>query len=141
MRDSSTHALGVGTQPEAHHNLGRGRRLEEALRIRRIDKMYVLAIEIGVNESAISRWRKGAPITTDNAVKLCQTLDISADWLLLARGNIDQHIDFSISSDERELLGKLRVLPRDFVIHFERAIESLSSSSAPNQTDSRRHQI
>ena len=117
----------MGRVRSREHDLGRGHRLEEALRIRRIDKMYGLAIEIGVNESAISRWRKGAPIKTDNAVKLCQTLDISADWLLLARGNIDQHISFSISSDERELLGNLRVLPRDFMIYFGRAIESLSS--------------
>ena len=126
MRERTTHILGIGAQPETHHDLGRGRRLEEALRIRRIDKMYVLAIEIGVNESAISRWRRGAPITTDNAVKLCQTLDISADWFLLARGNIDQHVSFAISPDERKLLERLRVLPRDFVIHFGKAIDTIS---------------
>ncbi len=89
--------------------------------------MYVLAIEVGVNESTISRWRKGAPITTDNAVKLCRILDISADWLLLERGTIDHHLSFSISPKEKRLLEKLRETPRDFIVHFARAIEAISS--------------
>ncbi|MGA2815986.1 MAG: hypothetical protein ABSE67_06760, partial [Xanthobacteraceae bacterium] len=35
-------------------------RLQHALRRRRIRKLYALAVEIGVDQSAISRWRKGA---------------------------------------------------------------------------------
>jgi len=104
---------------------GRGQRLEEALRIRNVGKMYVLAIELGVSESTISRWKKGAPITTDNLIKLCRVLDISADWLLLARGNIDQHISLTANHDERALLSLVRSLPSGFLIHFSRAIEAI----------------
>ena len=106
---------------------GRGQRLEEAFRIRNIKKMYVLAIEVGVNESAISRWRKGAPIATDNVIKLCQALDISADWLLLARGNIDQHITLTMNPQERIFLSRIRSFPSDFLTHFNRAIEAISA--------------
>ena len=104
---------------------GRGQRLEQALRIRNIGKMYVLAIEMGVSESTISRWKKGAPITTENLIKLCQILDISADWLLLDRGDIDQHISLTVNHDERALLGLIRSLPSGFLFHFSRAIEAI----------------
>ena len=117
----------MGGVARGERDPGRGQRLEEALRIRDIKKMYVLAIEIGVNESAISRWRKGAPIATDNVIKLCQTLDISADWLLLARGNIDQHISLGVNHEERNLLSHIRSLPSGFLIHFNRAIEVIST--------------
>lgn len=103
----------------------RGQRLEEALRIRNIRKMYVLAIEMGVSESTISRWRKGAPIATENLIKLCQILDISADWLLLARGSIDQHILLNVNHDERVLLSLTRSLPSGFLTHFSRALETV----------------
>ena len=109
----------------SEHDHARGLRLEEALRIRRISKMYALSIEIGVNESAISRWRRGAPITTDNLIKLCNILNISADWLLLGRGNIDRHIDFHIGVDERIFLENLRLLPNDFMIHIGHAVETI----------------
>ena len=115
-----------GTSP-SEHDAGRGQRLEEALRIRKIKKMYALAIEIGVNESAISRWRRGAPIATENVIKLCRALDISADWLLLARGNMDQHISLTVNHEERTLLSLTRSLPSGFVFHFNRAIEAIAS--------------
>ncbi len=117
----------MGETARGERDPGRGERLEEALRIRNIKKMYVLALEIGVNESAISRWRKGAPIATDNVIKLCRTLDISADWLLLARGNTDQHISLSVSHEERALLNSIRSLPPGFLPRFNRAIEVIAA--------------
>lgn len=117
----------MGETARGERDPERGERLEEALRIREIKKMYVLAIEIGVNESTISRWRKGAPIATDNVIKLCRSLDISADWLLLARGHIDQHISLSVNHDERELLDLVRSLPPDFLTHFIRAISAIAA--------------
>lgn len=105
----------------------RGKRLEEALRARDVRKMYGLAFEIGVNESAISRWRKGAPIATDNVIRLCQNLDISADWLLLARGHIDQHISAALSREERALLDLIKSLPPPFLFHFTRAMEAVAT--------------
>lgn len=105
----------------------RGQRLEEALRIRNVKKMYVLAIELGVNESAISRWRKGQPITMDNAINLCRALDVSADWLILGRGNVDQHNGFCATVEERKLLRLIRSLPSGFMTHFSRAIDALDT--------------
>lgn len=115
----------MGRIARSERDPGRGQRLEEALRIRNIGKMYVLAIEMGVSESTISRWKKGAPIATDNLIKLCQILDISADWLLLARGNIDQHISLTVNHDERALLNLIRSLPSGFLVHFSRALEAV----------------
>jgi transcriptional regulator with XRE-family HTH domain len=68
-----------------------GERLQHALRIRRVNKLYALAVEIGVDESAISRWKQGRPISLRNAVELCRALDISMDWLVTGRGAPDAH--------------------------------------------------
>lgn len=68
-----------------------GVRLQQALRQRRIRKLHALAVEIGVDQSAISRWRKGLPISLPNAVSLCRALDISIDWLLTGRGTMEAH--------------------------------------------------
>jgi transcriptional regulator with XRE-family HTH domain len=77
-----------------------GKRLETALKARNVVKMYALAVEMGVDESAISRWRRGKPISTGNLVKLCQTLDISIDWLLTGRGEMSFPVDIA-SADWR----------------------------------------
>ena len=68
-----------------------GTRLEQALRRRRIRKLHALAVEIGVDQSAISRWRKGLSISLPNAVSLCLALDISLDWLVTGRGIMEAH--------------------------------------------------
>jgi transcriptional regulator with XRE-family HTH domain len=69
----------------------RGERLQSAMAARGIRKQIVLATELGVNESAISRWQQGAGLSLEHAVRLCEALDISLDWLLLGRGHMDQH--------------------------------------------------
>ena len=68
-----------------------GGRLREALSRRGVRKLYPLALEIGVDESALSRWRQGQPISLDNAVRLAGRLDVSLDWLVLGRGTPDAH--------------------------------------------------
>jgi transcriptional regulator with XRE-family HTH domain len=68
-----------------------GERLQQALRWRRIRKLHALAVEIGVDQSAISRWRKGQPISLPNAISLCRALDISLDWLVTGRGAMEAH--------------------------------------------------
>jgi transcriptional regulator with XRE-family HTH domain len=75
-----------------------GMRLQHALRRRRIRKLHALAVEIGVDQSAISRWRKGLPIALTNAVSLCRALDISLDWLVTGRGVMEAHHVSSASS-------------------------------------------
>lgn len=84
-------------------------RLDQALKARKVRKSYALAVEIGVDESAISRWRRGRTISLDNAVKLCDALDVSLDWLLTGRGHIDGHRDQDANLDRlgRHLLVEL----------------------------------
>jgi transcriptional regulator with XRE-family HTH domain len=45
-----------------------------------------LAAQIGVTESAISRWKSGRPITLANAIALHHALSVSLDWLLCGEG-------------------------------------------------------
>jgi transcriptional regulator with XRE-family HTH domain len=83
----------------------RGKRLQTAMVARGIRKQIVLASELGVNESAISRWQKGAGLSLDHAVKLCEKLDISLDWLILGRGGMDQHrVKKMASSSDRSVV-------------------------------------
>lgn len=88
-----------------------GRRLDQALLARKVQKNYPLALEIGVDESCISRWRRGSSISTDNAIRLCRALDISLDWLLSGRGTMDQHRQRSVGDGEYALIERLRRLP------------------------------
>jgi transcriptional regulator with XRE-family HTH domain len=68
-----------------------GQRLSLAIKRRNVRKLYAIAVEIGVDESALSRWKKGGAISLPNAARLCLTLDISLDWLVLGRGEMDAH--------------------------------------------------
>ena len=89
----------------------RGERLSFALRLRRLPKMTSLAAELGVDESAISRWRKDGAISLHSASRLCEVLDISLDWLVLGRGDIEGHSPFPTTGPERELVRLIRGLP------------------------------
>ena len=64
-----------------------GDRLVLAMRLRGNYKATALACALGVNEAAISRWKRGGPITLPHAVRLCDTLDISMDWLIRGIGH------------------------------------------------------
>lgn len=108
----------------------RGSRLEQAFKERQIAKTYVLAMELGVSESAVSRWKQGASITLNNARKLCLIVDISMDWLVLGRGGIDDHKRFTVSRSEREFLQKLRSAPEGFREHLKLAIDHLKTPGA-----------
>ena len=68
-----------------------GDRLDMALRSRRVGKLYALAVEIGVDDSAISRWRRSDSISIRNAIALCNALDVSLDWLMTGRGEMESH--------------------------------------------------
>jgi len=69
----------------------RGVRIEEAFVAREIRKQHALANALKVHESAITRWKQDGRISLENAIALCLELDVSADWLLLGRGDMDQH--------------------------------------------------
>lgn len=69
----------------------RATRLRQAMAARGVAKLCVLAAILGVTESAISRWRQGGAITLENAALLCDSLEISLDWLVLGRGDMEAH--------------------------------------------------
>ncbi len=69
----------------------RGERLRQALEARGIRKQLALAAELGVDESAISRWQRNAGLSLMHAARLCEVLDISLDWLILGRGDMQLH--------------------------------------------------
>lgn len=48
-------------------------------------KLFALAHDLGVSQSAISRWRSGGNISLENLTRLCDRLHVSADWVLLGR--------------------------------------------------------
>jgi transcriptional regulator with XRE-family HTH domain len=69
----------------------RGERIQQALEARSIKKQHALAHQLGVHESAITRWKDGKSISLDNAASLCVALDVSLDWIILGRGTMDSH--------------------------------------------------
>lgn len=66
-------------------------RLATAFATRGVRKLQALAVELGVDESAISRWKRGRSISLENAARLCRALDISMDWLVMGRRDMDLH--------------------------------------------------
>ena len=96
--------------------------------------MAALAYELDVDESAISRWRRGGTMSLANAGQLCLYLNISLDWLILNRGGIASHQDFHLSPDERELIMVLRGLSPASVEILSRIVAivtRLSTAQAP----------
>jgi transcriptional regulator with XRE-family HTH domain len=85
----------------------RGARIKQALDARAVHKQHALASALGVHESAITRWKEDGAMSLDKAVALCQELDVSADWLLLGIGHMDQHKHIEIAPDYSELFGLL----------------------------------
>ncbi len=69
-----------------------GHRLARAMQLRGHFKAAALACAVGVNEAAISRWKRGGPITLPHAVRLCETLDVSMDWLIRGVGQPLAHL-------------------------------------------------
>jgi transcriptional regulator with XRE-family HTH domain len=68
-----------------------GERLRFALSARHFKKQMAFAAEVGVDDSVVSRWQQGKTLSMPNAIRVCEVLDISLDWLLLGRGTIDSH--------------------------------------------------
>jgi transcriptional regulator with XRE-family HTH domain len=69
----------------------RGARIKQALEARGVRKQHALASALKVHESAITRWKENGRMSLDSAIALCRELDVSADWLLLGLGSMDQH--------------------------------------------------
>lgn len=82
-------------------------RIIKSLEYAQVKKVSALALELGVDESAISRWKKTGNISLKNTQKLCAVLDISMDWLILGRGCIQQHKNHSESNSECETISNM----------------------------------
>lgn len=91
----------------AAHTDSIGPRLREAMALRRVGKMLGLACQLGVHESALSRWKHGGAMSLVNVVSVCEALDISMDWLVLGRGHPEAHKNGESSLVDQEVLGAL----------------------------------
>lgn len=89
----------------------RGERLRQALEARGIQKQMALATELGVDESAISRWQRDAGLSLAHAARLCEVLDISLDWLILGRGDMNLHHRADLVAGARDTIEPLQSLP------------------------------
>jgi len=104
----------------------RGERLSEAIKGRGITKMLSLALDLRVHESAISRWRRDGAMTLDNAVRLSEVLDVSLDWLILGRGDMDRHKTTPPHPEEADLIQVGRRLPAAALGHLLVFLESVT---------------
>jgi transcriptional regulator with XRE-family HTH domain len=68
-----------------------GNRLRHAMAVRGIKKQLALAVQVGVDHSAVSRWQNGSGLSLGHAIRVCEALDISLDWLIRGRGTMDSH--------------------------------------------------
>jgi len=107
----------------------RGERLSHAIKGRGISKMMALALDLDVHESAISRWRKDGPMSLEHAARISEVLDISLDWLVLGRGEMDAHTVEALASEEFALLRVVRRLSRTALLHLLDLLEELTQPS------------
>ena len=51
-----------------------GERLQKVMKEKHISKSYALAVQLGVAESTISRWKQSGPISLDKAIQFSMDL-------------------------------------------------------------------
>jgi len=89
----------------------RGERLRSALAARGYSKQMSLAAKLKVSESAVSRWQQDEGLSLEHAGRLCEALDISLDWLVLGRGDMDLHRRLEPSGAHRMDADEILSLP------------------------------
>jgi transcriptional regulator with XRE-family HTH domain len=104
--------------PSRDGRMSRGERIAHAINARGVRKMLNLALDLGVDESAISRWKKGGPISLESAARLARTLDVSLDWIVLGRGEMEHHKKIALRSEELKLIRLLRHWSGDSTEHL-----------------------
>jgi transcriptional regulator with XRE-family HTH domain len=93
--------------------------MQIAMQARAFTKLSALAAAVGVTESAISRWCHDGTITTNNLVSLCAALDISIDWLLLGRGDMQRREDVVTEGGEiMHIIERLNPRTREHLSRF-----------------------
>lgn len=98
------------------------------MELRGVSKQFSLAADIGVDQSTVSRWGNGGTLSLKNAVKFCEALDISLDWLLLGRGDMEQHKLRTVSRSEWDLVLRVRALHPKVAESLCHHIQLLSSA-------------
>lgn len=101
-----------------------GHRLRVAMQIRGISKLCAMAAAVNVSESAISRWCSGGTMTVANIITVCEVLNISADWLLLGRGQMDSQGVDTLTSHPEIGLALARMTP-PARMHLERFLATI----------------
>lgn len=112
----------------------RGQRIRLAMELRGIHKQYALAMDIGVDQSNLSRWCRGAPLSVEHAIRLCEALDVSLDWLLLGRGDIEQHKGNCARPGEWEFILSMRTLHPSVSESIRSHVNQLSQILNPTKT-------
>ncbi|MBZ7924354.1 helix-turn-helix domain-containing protein [Ensifer adhaerens] len=113
--------------------LSTGDRLKVALEAKGVKKQMAFAAQIGVNDSVVSRWKRGQKLTLQNAVRICQALDISLDWLVLGRGTMDAH---RVSKDLDKLTlfsGSADGIPEPIVAALITVTEAIRAEFGPDR--------
>jgi transcriptional regulator with XRE-family HTH domain len=118
-------ANSVVPPPSWDRRMSRGERVNHAIKARGVQKMLSLALDLDVDESAISRWKKGGPMSLKSAARLARTLDISLDWIVLGRGEMELHKKLALRSDERKLIKLLRAWNADSTRHLVNFLDDL----------------
>ncbi|WFU04565.1 helix-turn-helix transcriptional regulator (plasmid) [Rhizobium sp. CB3171] len=93
------------------HDPKRGRRIKQAMTKRNFQKTHALAAKLDVSVAAISRWQNGGQISLQSACSLAECLDVSLDWLLLGRGDMNWHKENKITSHELQQVMSIRLHP------------------------------
>lgn len=104
----------------------RGRRIKQAMAKRNFQKTHALAARLEVSVAAVSRWQNGGQISLHSACALAECLDVSLDWLLLGRGDLNWHRENKITSDELRQVMSIRLHPPKLKSIVEELIFALS---------------
>lgn len=103
-----------------------GNRLQQAISSRNINKSIALAAEMGVDESTVSRWKNGGSISLGKAIRLCDVLNVSMDWLFADRGSIDSREVPEPGPGKDPVYRKLDALPPEAVNALALFLDSVS---------------
>ena len=116
-------AIGKGTAMNAL-----GERLQFALGVRGLRKQMAFAVELGVNESTVSRWQRGYGLSVANVVRVCEALDISIDWLLTGRGSMQLDRSGASGPSDRRLQDACAGLPESVVSKLCETAEAIQAA-------------
>ena len=97
--------------PHQLANIERGKRFDQAMKMRGHHKAMALAVELGISPAAITKWKQGHAMSVDHACSVARLLDISLDWLLMGRNSPDWLQSDQLSDTEIELVSMLRQRP------------------------------